>query len=758
MHIRNRPGGNELPFAKINPYTKEMAGSMIADYIANANAQAQQNGPQLGVSRAYVVLEDIPKFSTFTQQVYLGMLRNELSWINVEVLPTVLVETITISTETLIMERSLPTRVPQFGVATMGRSYHLKNSSKTEIYAGAITVEGEAYDSEAADEVLLRQMMQIVGGHMMLLSLMAYARLLECNELQFKILSNGRNLHATKARMERAIDMYAMPYKYKRGMFKYVQEFIHLMEAGLGQKRPTHCIVQPGRMRVITTGSDDYGSYDKGGDPAVERSTGDGSVRTICGVQIREGPAEYSESTGMPILLTYASYVADHHLLRAYPDSKFDHNDLPYIGIYDISQDKVVDIMFMEALEASGRFKKVPLPAAVVEYNPDESTHLWQVVVSPDEAVLPLDEFTEIARGNRDPFFNLNVRGEPAPRRHWTKQRFYNADCKLVQFSEDAKTKEFYDGAQAKMIRWAATHGVRPGGGDFTDAEKAEVAGNRYGKTPLTVVEFDRQLKVFLAEEKIKGDEAMMLAMRETFGQTLKEWSELVCFLLARPMRGTAMQSIVFACGGPDLGVTAYKPTQFEHGVDAVNNTHAFRNQMRAVCHITNSFLAAVGENATYAGVLNGGNARLINFKEAQKLASAETQFEISSERDPSVYSICIPLHPIPREPHDPEIPMYRDETRICLTGVLVTAPEDTPDIPGYQWCNKVFGWSELNVGQMGEFSERPISMMSCRGWSNYPTDGGRKEITGTGHHGMYEGPGVRGVRMQGLQVYDRLM
>ena len=753
LHLRNRPVGNELPFARINPYTAEMAGTMIADYIANANTQAQQNGPQLGVSRAYVVLEDIPKFSTFTQQVYLGMLRNELSWINTEVLPTVLVETITISTETMVMERTLPTLVPQFGVATMNRSYHLKNTSKTQIYAGAITVEGEAYDSEVADAVLLRQMQQIVGGHMMLLSLMAYERLLECNDLQFKILTNGRNLHATKARMERAITMYAMPYKYKRGMFKYVQEYIHLMEAGLGGKRPTHCIVQPGRMRVIVTGSDDYGTHEKGGEQAVARSTSDGTVPTICGVKIREGPAEYSETTGLPILLTYPSYVADHHMLKAHPDTSFDVNGLPYIGIYDVSQDAVVDVMFKDALEASCRFKKVPLPQVPqgYRYNDDETTHLWQPVVSPDVHDFPINAFRQIAAADTDPFV---CNGDnPTIRTYWHKTRQYNGDLDLPPFDETAHKRTFLLGSKAMMTQWMVQNAAA-GGPNVPLVRQDAVEISAFGRTPETAAYFDAELERYISEHRDNAIQYELNGLRETKGRTLREWSEVVCFLLARPMRGTAMQSMVFAHGGEELGITAYKPTQFEHGVDAVNNTHAFRNQMRAVCHITNPFLAAVGENAAYAGVLNGGNARLINYKDARHLASDEIQFEIQSERDPSVYSICIPLHPIPGS----RVPMFREETRICLRGVLPTAPEDAPDIPGYQWCNLIFGWSELNVGQMGEFAERPISMMSCRGWSDYPTKGGRKEITGTGHHGMYEGPGTRGVRMEGLEVYPRLM
>lgn len=722
-------------FDRVEPMSRELANTMISEYMSHALKEVMPKAPNLGLSRSYLVLEDIPSFESFTEVMYLGVLKHEMHWINAELLPPELTDSIQFTTETVIFERTIPTVVPQFGVANLSRSRQVKMQSKALTYASAITMEGEVYDTASLNHLLYDQMMQIVGANLLLLAIIAYTRLLECTKLQFAILETGRTLGALKAMMNKDIDMFAMPYKYKRGMYKFVHEHSSLMRSGYGGVNPTHCIMQPNKMRIIVTGSDEYAEYSMGGQKAVDRSTGDGIVDEIAGVRIREGPCEYNENTGQPISIGYEVYTADHHEFQRWPDQVMDENDLPYIGLYDIEQDEVEDVRFIDAFKNNGRFVREEHPTQ--PSNDDPYTHLWKLSPFAHPSFDSLTIKPAVVH-DEDPFFYWNTLTQSVDvRPSWHLHRQYNADCVLCPEDDDQVVREFNANAFRR----------KDDGSLVDDPFEGDVRRAKYEADLKGVIDKHR------AQVKVQND----VFMRATTGRTLREWSRVIKHILVRPMRGNVMQSSVFAAGGVQLGRTYYKPMPFVHGKDVTNNSHVFRNQMRAVVHIKDPYRVSVAANASYDGVLNGGNNKIIDIDGAIALADGGRYFANDLESDPSIYSICVPMTAY--KTTKSRFATYEGEKRICIKGVLDDAGSATiGDYPGYRYYNIIYGWNLLVVSHTNAASAYPIATISCRGWSNYPTASGRKEITGTGHHGMYEMAGVRNVRHRGMDVYSRLM
>jgi hypothetical protein len=702
-------------------------------YFSQHINQTGIDGKGRGIFRPFFVREDMDGITAMTSHVYLGILKNEMHWMCREILPARLTDDLFFRTQITIYEPIMPTHTPALGVTRVGRSKKLENVSQAIPFGLSFPMEGELKDSKDGEDQIMRNIMVIVGAMMQHMAFNAYFKLRFGTNIESPNDRAANSVAMLREQVLRDVDNFAKPYKNAVGIIKLCQDMIRTMKASLGQTPPnTFIIPSGGKTAILTTGSKEFYQYDKAGQEGVNRLMSDGVITHICGLAVREAPEQVGNDREPASAMNQEVYVADHHWMHNYPGQKKDNKGLPYWKPFDITKDDFRTVTFAQMFLNCGRFKRVYGPNATEIENFDDSdptfmdTH-YDGAQNPDSSTWLYE-------------VDLDAAGiDPA----WHKKVFGKCDDPFFLWDKDALF----------VREWCLTP-ARPYVADQKGSLVAGVlsaAGDEYNKALAT-----NDWETIKKAKKDLDDEIKVSKGYTRTGETMAYWAPLLQFIALRAMRCTLMQDGLFCAGGPALGFTSHGRSGFDHAKDVANNSWIFDIRYRTGCHVINWYLSTVSRNTFYDGMLYGGNSCIMTPKQAKKLH--EAQFEITDDKHPAMYSICMPVNPVKHHPQKNDgkfCPVFDNEETILDIRGFNTLSNDphTLQYAGAKFYSHLYGFDKLQSSRMNGMSTYPISTMSFQGEMRVPMDNGPDlEIHGTGPHG-WEGPGCRAVRMHGRSV-----
>lgn len=458
-----------LDLKSLSSTSRHNAVNTLLQYFHHAQNQHDRQGGGFGQMRPYLVYDDLPDITKYTDVLYLGMLKDELHWINTDKgLPAVLTDKIFIETQYRRFENINPVLTPALGVSRMGRSSVTSMISKLENYTQSFMLEGEYATVKGAASIAMN--LQVCAGNTArFMAFMAYQTIL-LNAALYAHEESRYDEQLLMMRLEKERDEFAIVHKQSLGMVRLIDRYSKLMETGPARVRPTVCIVPPCKYSVISN-SPQFRDFRLAGEkgPQLLRNgtlfddhTGslrDGTTHepvSLLGVEICEAPYiqmndNSIENISMPIYTGEFMHCTTRQN-SYFGEPEFEgHEPLPYWRIFDIEEDDWSDVKFEHMFLNCGRFRRVQVSEDEVNdgLNPDLHKHLWVVDTNPFEG----DDVNleNLLSGDNDPFLEWKQdphdgRAKPMSRPWCTPPlRHYTADLpnqpELIHVSLDWRLK-----------------------------------------------------------------------------------------------------------------------------------------------------------------------------------------------------------------------------------------------------------------------------------------------------------------------------
>jgi hypothetical protein len=786
----------EMNFAAIGAVDEQQGYQDIARNMGELKQIMLTNNGQ-GTFRSFSTRNDMPDITEYVGVVYMGMLKGQLHWINGEKgLPVKITDKIYQMSAKVRFENFVPTQTPAMGVPRMARRTVEEVISKCEKYSLSFPMEGEHFFHDTGNLEMTNGLMAIAGNMAMFMAREAYRHLHFCQSIRGIGYQAGRDENSLILAILSDRDLFAMPHKHDNGLEMIAEHASTMLVSGPAHLKPDVAIFPMGKIGAMAMRSQLHTEYYKSGPSGPKRlrsgvdsdlETGEvkegSSFMLLNGVQVFEGPTiedldnavqEFNRETYTGDFIHFTTPQDGHHGIGDSGEPA-----LPWIRAFSASDDQWTPVNFEEAFMNCGRFRKIRGGAAagdVPEYNPDPDTHLWEL---DPQYYLPLDENVYPQNGvggnndNLDPFAyvqagNVVFRSwcEPPTRDDYTLDlpQFYNVDSLPKYSTEELIAHQRY----IDLILAAGAAGF---------VEGAVPAGWDYGHWYMEVMIQRRRnwtrwnARISLVGQDAANNDANVgpdavaaggllnnyrygdarrarIAAHNVKGRTMREWSELVEFLLFRGAVGTRMQDIPFYKSGR-VGNTYHGETRYNMAQNVNDDMWLVRADCRIGIHIYDDNAVCVARNSIYHGIISGSNARIMTVQQAQTLKQRGFAMDPTH---PAMHAICIPKRSIRWNGNSNGF----DNTRVVIatagTFPVAHQGQSTPHYPGHRFYGQLYGFNELAIHDANAELNLRFSPALLRGGVQYPTKSGFREERSQGHHGP-EAPGVRETRMTGRRL-----
>lgn len=342
-----------LPFSSLTAMSDSAALTSLNRFFNNA----QVTGKGRNQYRPYLLMEDLGPLIERSEDVWLGLTRQNLGVMNTRILPLELTDNLDAETTSHRFEFSMPTLTPALA---SGRTIRQKTTTtRTHLHNFSVDfdIEGEVYDSKYGAMQLTANLLAVNQQQIQFLEFRVYSDILRGGPLKP---DTYRSEEHWRDRIIKEVDEAFSVHKYPLGIKRLDQKYILKMESSDAEVPPTAVIVPHGKMGILTYGSPEYTHYDKGGQEAVDAQNGNGKVATLNTLEVVEAPKVLQEQGKPPLTMNRAIYLADYAVLELYPGIDGTQLNGPEIEMYDGYMDKCKVVEFVVVLAECGLFIQDP--------------------------------------------------------------------------------------------------------------------------------------------------------------------------------------------------------------------------------------------------------------------------------------------------------------------------------------------------------------------------------------------------------------
>ena len=319
--------------------------------------QAIVKGGTNGAFQNYVLKEQLPNIdlSINSDSIDANIVKHSEHWINspecMEVLYTDKIRIEDFKTE---YEGYDLQQTAGFSNPRMGKTKRVKRMTESDKYQAGFELDGEAAEFGGMREIATQGVLLKNGG-VQTMAMRTYHFLLRCRQNQS--LERARNYMELVNRMQVAAEMCFGPHKTHRGAQKLAFDMISEMELSSYERhRPTAFIVPYGKMMLAIAGSTETTDYKNGGPYGQELLHGDGKMRTLADVPIKEAPMDFADGRHLQNSTRRLFVTAGFWVLEEYPGMKPDPSKGPTIEMLDIYTSRKKAVSFEECLKCDPRF------------------------------------------------------------------------------------------------------------------------------------------------------------------------------------------------------------------------------------------------------------------------------------------------------------------------------------------------------------------------------------------------------------------
>ena len=444
-----------LHFASVAAVTDVDAVTTLDSYFINAQNRQPIVGFGYGEAVNYRVLEDMPGITEVASVIYIGLLRNNIHWINTDDgLPLHFTDAVYQLVKKYNFEENVPMHTPAMGVPRTSRQSTTTEIAKLRPLTQSFRIDGEVYARKFDSIQVIASLAAAANGINSSNARNAYGAILFGKSVSPLTPPSSNTNAELLFRAAEESSLFAIFHK-RRDAFSYLAQRARVvMQTSPSRSTPNVAIIPFGKMSALSSNAFETqywlaGSIGpkriKNGQPSdVDTGMvldGDGTVLKKDGVEIREAPMVSNFDTSVD-QMSRRVYLGGIELFSPPSMASFGAkngkgygNGLPWCKRYSPEKDTHSIISFETLVERCGWFKKVPGAGVNGDmYNQDISKHLWCLDQDSMRRVLPNDPatlqniFPEANLNQPDPFFvygNPPAGGAPdiVPRPKWSPRK-----------------------------------------------------------------------------------------------------------------------------------------------------------------------------------------------------------------------------------------------------------------------------------------------------------------------------------------------